>query len=184
MDVEKLVLCNYFGSWCLTSFSVGDSKLLTIPPLNQPVREGYLSNGRAVKVQASLRICAVTARPSLFAHTMYGANGSFSQRAVFEGPFDAKFPFCRELSQLLTTLLEIALYKRSRSQTGNYDNKTGKTSYSEPMHEKTYLCCNENSNAQNILHASLISAFIIRCLISVIPIFAISEIRNILQASI
>ena len=41
----------------------------------------YLSPMRAAKVQASLRICAVSPEPSLLAHTSSESRGTFRQKA-------------------------------------------------------------------------------------------------------
>ena len=41
----------------------------------------YLSPMRAAKVQASLRICAVSPEPSLLAHTSSESRGNFRQKA-------------------------------------------------------------------------------------------------------
>ena len=44
-------------------------------------RIGYLSPMRAAKVQASLRICAVSPEPPLLAHTSSESRGIFRQKA-------------------------------------------------------------------------------------------------------
>ena len=48
----------------------------------------YLSPMRAVKVQASLRICAVSSEPSLLAHTSSESRGTFRQKARSLAPLN------------------------------------------------------------------------------------------------
>ena len=48
----------------------------------------YLSPMRAAKVQASLRICAVSPEPSLLAHTSSESRGTFRQKARFLAPLN------------------------------------------------------------------------------------------------
>ena len=48
----------------------------------------YLSPMRAVKVQASLRICAVSPEPSLLAHTSSESRGTFRQKARSRAPLN------------------------------------------------------------------------------------------------
>ena len=48
----------------------------------------YLSPMRAAKVQASLRICAVSPEPSLLAHTSSESRGTFRQKARSLAPLN------------------------------------------------------------------------------------------------
>ena len=48
----------------------------------------YLSHMRAAKVQASLRICAVSPEPSLLAHTSSESRGTFRQKARSLAPLN------------------------------------------------------------------------------------------------
>ena len=48
----------------------------------------YFSPMRAAKVQASLRICAVSPEPSLFAHTSSESRGTFRQKARSLAPLN------------------------------------------------------------------------------------------------
>ena len=56
-------------------------------------------------------------------------------------------------------------------------------SINEPRHEKTCLCHIRTTKARISLR-SLISAFIVRCLDSIIPLFAISKISRLQLASV
>ena len=56
--------------------------LWSLSKMSQLMWKKYLSQGRTVKAQASLRICTVSPEPSLFAHTIKGFRGSFVQRAT------------------------------------------------------------------------------------------------------
>ena len=51
-------------------------------------RNWYLSPMRAGKVQASLRICAVSPEPPLLAHTSCESSGTFRQKARSLGPLN------------------------------------------------------------------------------------------------
>ena len=50
----------------------------------------YLSHMRAAKVQASLRIRAVSPESSLLAHTSSGSRGTFRQKARFLAPLNGR----------------------------------------------------------------------------------------------
>ena len=54
---------------------------IVIKELDRDKRIWYLSPMRAVKVQASLRIRAVSPEPSLLAHTSSESRGTFRQKA-------------------------------------------------------------------------------------------------------
>ena len=54
--------------------------------------------------------------------------------------------------------------------------------YYEPRHEKTCLCNMRITKAQVSLH--IISAFVVRCLDSIIPLVSISEISSLYLASV
>ena len=64
-------------------------KLLTISiQMGRDKRIWYLSPMRAAKVQASLRICAVSPEPSLLAHTSSESRGTFRQKARSLAPLN------------------------------------------------------------------------------------------------
>ena len=50
----------------------------------------YLSPVRAAKVQASLRICAVSPEPPLLAHTSSESRGTFKQKARSLAPLNGR----------------------------------------------------------------------------------------------
>ena len=56
--------------------------------LDRVKRIWYLSHMRAAKVQASLRIRAVSPEPSLLAHTSSESRGTFRQKARFLAPLN------------------------------------------------------------------------------------------------
>ena len=56
--------------------------------LDRVKRIWYLSHMRAAKVQASLRICAVSPEPSLLAHTSSESKGTFRQKARSLAPLN------------------------------------------------------------------------------------------------
>ena len=56
--------------------------------LDRVKRIWYLSHMRAAKVQASLRICAVSPEPSLLAHTSSESRGTFKQKARSLAPLN------------------------------------------------------------------------------------------------
>ena len=76
--------------------------------------KGYISHRQTAKAQASLRIRAVSPKPSLFSHTIKGHRGSFRQRATsvillsgracaFKG-FQTAYcyiPFSHEMAQIM-----------------------------------------------------------------------------------
>ena len=57
--------------------------------LDRVKRIWYLSPMRAAKVQASLRIRAVSPEPSLLAHTSSESRGTFRQKAISMAPLNA-----------------------------------------------------------------------------------------------
>ena len=56
--------------------------------LSQLMRLWYLSHRRPVKAQASLRICAVSPQPSLFAHMKYGSRQRVRPKIRYLAPLD------------------------------------------------------------------------------------------------
>ena len=77
-------------SVCLSAFS--SFKLLQTQPksyqLGRAKRISYLSHMRAAKVQASLRIHAVSPEPPLLAHTSSESRGTFRQKARSLAPLN------------------------------------------------------------------------------------------------
>ena len=69
--------------------SVSSSKFLKFYNLDRVKRIWYLSPMRAAKVQASLRIRAVSPEPSLLAHTSSESRGTFRQKARSLAPLNA-----------------------------------------------------------------------------------------------
>ena len=67
----------------------------------------YLSPMRAAKVQASLRIRAVSPEPSLLAHTSSESRGTFRQKARIAGHAQLKFVMteCSKTQTGLTGLI-------------------------------------------------------------------------------
>ena len=63
-------------------------KLFFRPNMDRVKRIWYLSPMRAAKVQASLRIRAVSPEPSLLAHTSSESRGTFRQKARSLGPLN------------------------------------------------------------------------------------------------
>ena len=96
-----------------------------------------------------------------------------------------RFRFSCECLNCWGTIGKLQCLSGSRRQTGTYGEKTGTMLPPlGPMHDKMYLLRNANNNAQISLHISLISASIFRCLLNMVPVFAVSEIRILLQAFI
>ena len=58
-----------------------DNILRTDPYMSQLMRLWYLSHRQLAKAQASLRICAVSPEPSLFAHIKYGSREGSDQKS-------------------------------------------------------------------------------------------------------
>ena len=65
-----------------------DFRKLLIQYMGRAKRIWYLSPMRAAKVQASLRICAVSPEPSLLAHTSSESRGTFRQKARSLAPLN------------------------------------------------------------------------------------------------
>ena len=68
--------------------------------LDRVKRIWYLSPMRAAKVQASLRICAVSPEPSLLAHTSSESRGTFRQKARSLAPLNGwacAVKFCHDV---------------------------------------------------------------------------------------
>ena len=63
-------------------------RLVFIHHLDRVKRIWYLSSMRAAKVQASLRIRAVSPEPSLLAHTSSESRGTFRQKARSLAPLN------------------------------------------------------------------------------------------------
>ena len=60
---------------------MSNGPLILTPQMGRAKRTWYLSPMRAAKVQASLRIRAVSPEPSLLAHTSSESRGTFRQKA-------------------------------------------------------------------------------------------------------
>ena len=78
-----LFLCKRYFSIILRNFVSVD-----FDPLDRVKRIWYLSPMRAAKVQASLRIHAVSPEPSLLAHTSSESRGTFRQKARSLAPLN------------------------------------------------------------------------------------------------
>ena len=85
----KMGICLIFPPFsrkCKTFFS---SQIMSkIDHLGHIKRIWYLSPMRAAKVQASLRICAVSPEPPLLAHTGSESRGTFRQKARSLAPLN------------------------------------------------------------------------------------------------
>ena len=69
-------------------FSGFTLKTAILHSMDRVKRIWYLSPMRAAKVQASLRICAVSPEPSLLAHTSSESRGTFRQKARSLAPLN------------------------------------------------------------------------------------------------
>ena len=74
--MRKLLLCTPLGTFSAFHY------------MDRVKRIWYLSPVRAVKVQASLRICAVSPEPPLLAHTSSESRGTFRQKARSLAPLN------------------------------------------------------------------------------------------------
>ena len=79
-EKEHLTMSRYFHEIYLWFSCVGKCKYLK-NHMDRVKRIWYLSPMRAAKVQASLRIRAVSPEPSLLAHTSSESSGTFRQKA-------------------------------------------------------------------------------------------------------
>ena len=77
LDITNTVIC------CMAT-----AKYLPIHQMDRVKRIWYLSPMRAAKVQASLRIRAVSPEPSLLAHTSSESRGTFRQKARSLAPLN------------------------------------------------------------------------------------------------
>ena len=85
-----MYLCVAFGSSAAeaNADSIGVNKQMAFHDLGRAKRICYLSPMRAAKVQASLRIRAVSPEPSLLAHTSSESRGTFRQKARSPAPLN------------------------------------------------------------------------------------------------
>ena len=85
--------------------------------LGRVKRIWYLSPMRAAKVQASLRICAVSPEPPLLAHTSSESRGTFRQKARSLGPlngWECAVKICHDGMLKDTNLLDRAQFMRPK----------------------------------------------------------------------
>ena len=78
--MNKCYLCFLSIVWCSESARIYDHNM------DRAKRIWYLSPMRAAKVQASLRIRAVSPEPPLLAHTSSESRGTVKQKAQIPGP--------------------------------------------------------------------------------------------------
>ena len=78
----------YFSSMMLFMESVTETVVTNRCHMDRVKRIWYLSPMRAAKVQASLRIRAVSPEPSLLAHTSSESRGTFRQKARSQAPLN------------------------------------------------------------------------------------------------
>ena len=72
---------SWFAKLCCTLPQLNTFPQLPLHDMDRVKRIWYLSHMRAAKVQASLRIRAVSPEPSLLAHTSSESRGTFRQKA-------------------------------------------------------------------------------------------------------
>ena len=165
--------------------------------LGRAKRIWYLSPMRAAKVQASLRIRAVSPEPSLLAHTSSESRGTFRQKARSLAPLNGwtcavkvchdgmledtnslgaahlirpVWVLCMELSHLI-----------SCSAPSPFNREL--LHLSCIMRKPVYAICEQKDADQPAHLCSLISIFIIRCLDGIMPLVPISEISSLALAS-
>ena len=156
---------------------------------------------RAAKVQASLRICAVSPEPSLLAHTSSESRGTFRQKARSLAPLNGlacAVKICHDGMLEDTNSLDGAQLVSVADQAGL--SVTGSQSPSmmwlifhhlvllEPQHEKTFLChrpyVNNKGADQPVRMHRLSSAFVVLCLDRIIPLVSISKLSSLYLASV
>ena len=97
--------------------------------MSQLMRLWYLSHRWPAKAQASLRICAVSPEPSLFAHMKYGSRRRVRPKIRHQAPLDGcacmfeelvyggrKEPLSHELAQMITKKKKIVWKKKRGCQ--------------------------------------------------------------------
>ena len=143
----------------------------------------YLSPMRAAKVQASLRIRAVSPEPPLLAHTSSESRRTFRQKARSLAPLNGwacAVKICHDgkledTNSLDGAQVKVFQYKRMETIWTMYpfENKWA-TSW-----ENMFMPYANNKGADQPAHPrSLISAFVVRCLDGIIPLLAIAEISR------
>ena len=86
--VNWLPFCRYGPSPVTRGQPAGSKRFVYINYMDRVKRIWYLSHMRAAKVQASLRIRAVSPEPSLLAHTSSESRGTFRQKARSLAPLN------------------------------------------------------------------------------------------------
>ena len=114
----------------------------------------YLSPMRAAKVQASLRIRAVSPEPSLLTHTSSVSRGTFRQKARSLAPLNGW--------ACAVKICHVGMLEDTNSLDGALMTYANNKGADQPAHPR-----------------SLISTFVVRCLDSIMPLVSISEISRL-----
>ena len=155
----------------------------------------YLSPMRAVKVQASLCIRAVSPEPSLLAHTSSESRGTFRQKARSLAPLNGwacAVKICHDGMLEDTNSLDAAqmvkqsqLSQKTLKQSQSFwqvlivFNTNVQISWATPW-ENLFLPYANNKGADQPAHPrSLISSFVVCCLDSIIHILTKSKVSRL-----
>ena len=145
------------------------------------MRFWYLSHRRPVKAQVSLRICAVSLEPSLFAHVKYG-----SRRRVLPKirhlavHMRLKNVFTEDEKSIISWVSSIM---RTEILTDFEIKKEILKQMSHVTRKPVFAICEQQRRRSASQPHSLIRAFVVPCLDSIIPRLATAEISRLYLVS-
>ena len=142
----------------------------------------YLSPVRAAKVQASLRIRAVSPEPSLLAHTSSESRGTFRQKARSLAPLNGwacAVKICHEGMLEDTNSLDGAHIMQTRHPLVKPVRINQLFNWAGPWENVSYVICEQQRRRSACASAQSDQRLCIRCLDSVISLDSIAEISRL-----